>query len=260
MNRSEISRDRSRLRLTAFGAVLLAALSSPYVQAQKHVSADRVRNAVVELLAVGPGEKGQSRECGATGFLVNAQGYILTNAHVVEEAQECLKGSPGTKILAKPLTAHPSIGKAVSCVLVSLDEIHDLALLKAERPLFDTSGGTENNFVELSREEVKEGAELAVIGHPEFAWQPRTQSGPLVQRGKLNLSGQSPTSSEVLILDIPLRKGSSGSPVYRPENGGVVGVVERKDLQRSSRTVAVPILYAIELLERAGVAWHMARD
>jgi serine protease Do len=260
MNRSELSRDGSRWRVVGFGAILFTVIFSPYMHAQEGDSADRVRKAVVELLAVGPGQNGQNRECEATGFIVNAQGYILTNAHVVEEAQECLKGSTGTRILAKHLTAHPSIGRAVSCDLVSLDDIHDLALLKAERPLFDTSDSNEKTFVELSRVEVEEGAELAVTGHPEFAWRPLTRSGRLVQHGTLNLSDQNSISSEVLILDIPLRKGNSGSPVYRPENGGVVAVVERKDLQRPSRTVAVPILYAIKLLERAGVAWHMALD
>src|SRR5579863_5191429 len=62
---------------------------------------DPVGPAVVQLLAVGPGDKGQNHECSATGFLVNEDGYILTNAHVVEKSEDCLAKSPGAKILAK---------------------------------------------------------------------------------------------------------------------------------------------------------------
>src|SRR5260370_42068166 len=57
--------------------------------------------AVVQLVAVGPGGKGQNHDCAATGFLVNEDGYILTNAHGVEKSQECLAQSPGPKIVAR---------------------------------------------------------------------------------------------------------------------------------------------------------------
>lgn len=259
MNRNRTARIRCAPGKTALCALLLSATILAQARAQNSPSSERIRRAVVELLAVGPGEKGKNRECGATGFLVNAQGYILTNAHVVEEARHCLEGSPGAKLLAKPATPHPSVGNAVSCNLVGLDELHDLAVLKAERPLFETSTQNENNFVLLSPAEVEEGAEVAVTGHPAFAWQPLTQSGRVAGQGSLPLSDHSAATSKVLILDIALRKGTSGSPVYRPADGGVVGIVERKDVLRPSHTVAVPIRYAIEMLDRAGVEWHAGR-
>ena len=203
-------------------------------------------HAIVELIAIGPGEHGKNRECQATGFLVDEDGDILTNAHVVDEARNCLAGATPQRILAKPATAEPSAAEAVSCDIVSVDALHDLALLKAQRPLGKV-------FFTLDPSEVQPGTEVSVTGHPAFAWHAQTQTGRVVGIGSVALSDSSSAKSDVLVLDIPLLKGASGSPVYRVSDGSVVGVIERKDLQHPGRTIAVPIRYAIELLDRAGV-------
>ena len=208
--------------------------------------------AIVELIAIGPGEHGKNRECQATGFLVNEDGYILTNAHVVDEARNCLAGATPQRMLAKPVTAEPSTAEAVSCDVVIVDDLHDLAVLKARRPL-----GRE--YFPLESAEVENGTEVAVTGHPAFAWHAETRAGRVVGRGSMALSDTSSAKSDVLVVDIPLLKGASGSPVYRTSDESVVGVIERKDLQHPGRTIAVPIRYAIELLDRAGVKWHSER-
>jgi S1-C subfamily serine protease len=215
---------------------------------------DRALAAVVQLLAVGPGERGKNRECSATGFLVNEEGYLVTNAHVVEDAQRCLGRSPGAKILAKLATPGAKTAPAASCDVVGLDEVHDLAVLKTERPLrADPSAAPA--YAWLDPGAVAVGTPLVVSGHPAFAWQPVTQSGKLVWRGTRRLLNGSTEASEVLVVNIPLRRGNSGSPVYR-EAGGVVGVIAESDESRLSHSVAVPIRYAIELLTRLGVRWH----
>lgn len=228
-----------------------------------------VAASVVELLAVGPGSAGQNQECSATGFLLNREGHILTNAHVVKKAQECLAKTPDSRIVAK--FARHSASQAdtapqgefaaasVSCELVGLDEIHDLAVLKTERPpgiLADPQGPR----VFIDSTEVPAGATVAVTGHPAFAWNAVTQSGRILARKSLRLYERSSETTEVLILDIPLRSGSSGSPVYLETGGGVVGVVEGTDPSNASRTVAVPIRYAIDLLNRLGVKWNAAPE
>ena len=57
------------------------------------------------------------------------------------------------------------------------------------------------------------------------------------------------------MVDIHLRPGNSGSPVYRP-GGGVIAVVDKRDPLRPAYSVAVAIHYAIELAQRNGVRWH----
>jgi hypothetical protein len=64
--------------------------------------------------------------------------------------------------------------------------------------------------------------------------------------------------TEMIVLDISLKHGSSGSPVYLEAGGAVVGVVERQNTMDTSQTLAVPIRNAIELLDRLGVKWHAA--
>jgi len=226
-----------------------------------------VAASVVELLAVGPGSAGQNQECSATGFLLNGEGYILTNAHVVKRAQECLAKTTDSRIVAKfPRRSASQTDTApqgefaaasVSCELVGLDEIHDLAVLKTERPP-GIPADPEEPRVFFDSTEVPFGATVAVTGHPAFAWNAVTQSGRILDHKSLRLYERSKETTEMLILDVPLRRGSSGSPVYLETGGGVVGVVEGEAPSNASWTVAVPIRYAIDLLNRLGVKWNAA--
>jgi len=111
-------------------------------------------------------------------------------------------------------------------------------------------------YLLLDPTDASTGATIKVTGHPAFAWIAVTQSGEIVSHKNWHLSEKSDGLSEVLILNFPLRRGSSGSPVYREPGGGVIGVVERQDSTNLTQTVAVPIRYAIDLLNRLGVRWY----
>jgi len=233
----------------------LAAMPSQVPASQDaHLPHDRVLRSVVQLVAVGPAEKGQNRECSATGFLIDEEGYLITNAHVVEDARRCLEKAPGAKILAKPATADARVARAVPCEVVEIDEAHDVALLKTARP-FLAEPGERPPFAPLDVHAVAEGTAVMVSGHPEFSWQPVTQTGRVVRVGQAHLAGEDAARSDALELDIPLRLGNSGSPVYRRE-GGVIAVVDQRDSLRPSHGVAVSIRYAIALADRHGARWH----
>jgi S1-C subfamily serine protease len=225
--------------------------SSAWARAPQRWKADaRTPTAVVQLLAVGPSTGDKNRECSATGFFLNAAGYILTNAHVVEEARHCLAGSVEGKIVAK----FESIGlqaEAVSCDVMAIDEIHDLAILRLDRPRAETGQG---DFVVLDGNDVSTGTAVAVTGHSASSWQRATVKGRVIGRAKLALGESRTEKTEVLILNIPLQRGASGSPVYL-ESGAVLGIVSRQNPSRPIETVAVPIRHAIDLLTRLGVPW-----
>ena len=95
---------------------------------------------VVQLVAVGPADKAQNRECSATGFLIDKEGYLITNAHVVVDAQRCLEKVHATKILAKLAINDSRTAAAVPCDVVGIDGPNDLAFLKTERPLLANPG------------------------------------------------------------------------------------------------------------------------
>jgi serine protease Do len=206
---------------------------------------------VVELLAVGPGAEGKNRECAATGFLVNADGYLVTNAHVVEDLEHCLGEVPDGKILAKFSAPGETIARGFSCDVVGVDEVHDLAVLRMIRPLAPAT----TTYTTLDSQELPVGTAVSVTGHPEFAWQPLTQFGQVVWRGAYRLGPKSAATTEVFVVNIPLRRGNSGSPVYL-ESGGVVGVVVQSDEMRRAHSVAISIRHVIELLNGYGVKWH----
>jgi S1-C subfamily serine protease len=64
----------------------------------------------------------------------------------------------------------------------------------------------------------------------------------------LRLDGPNHPSAEVLILDIPLERGASGSPVYLG-SGKVVGIVSRRRTASGRETVAIPSIEAIRLVD-----------
>ncbi|MCJ7502085.1 MAG: aminotransferase class III-fold pyridoxal phosphate-dependent enzyme, partial [Acidobacteriia bacterium] len=134
-SRLDILRGSLQTFLLAIG-LSYASLALPQeVGTPDSLATEPVTAAVVQLLAVGPGAEDKNRECAATGFLVNEEGYLLTNAHVIADARRCLAASPGTKIMAKLARPGARAAPAVSCDVVALDDLHDLALLKTERPL-----------------------------------------------------------------------------------------------------------------------------
>jgi S1-C subfamily serine protease len=202
--------------------------------------------AVVQLLAIGPGAGEKKEECAATGFLVSAEGHILTNAHVVEDARRCLASSPRGKILAKFGPGDGRSVEALGCDVIAIDEDHDLAVLKTDAPIPDT---IQTAPLRLRREPVAAGTHVWVTGHPSFQWESRTYSGRIVAVQPLRLTGKDRPPTDVLILDIPLQRGASGSPVYL-ESGEVVGIVSRRGNPNVLETVAVLGTAAMEFLEK----------
>jgi hypothetical protein len=218
----------------------------------------------VQLLAIGPAAQGRNRECSATGFLVNEDGYILTNAHVVHDAQRCLAASPKSKIVAKVGGGDAGAARAVSCDVVGLDEVHDLAILKTERPLGTLGDASPDDFALLNPAEIPDGTSVLVTGHPVFAWRPETQTGKVIRHKLVGPppGSASPTSREAthaLVINVTLREGHSGSPVYLPDNGGVVGIVIGQEVADPSHSLAVSARHIIELLDHHGVKWFAKR-
>ncbi len=249
------------LALTPPICILAVALSFvlPWGAQGKCIAPDAAEDAheppVVQLLAIGPKAGGKDCKISATGFFVNEDGYLLTNAHVVEDARRCLATSPEAKILAKLASPAGRAAPAVSCDVVAVDEVHDLAVLKTERQPAEVAGPEDTRFALLDLAQVQVGSAVVVTGHPTFAWRPVTMTGQVMRRDSVRLTGNSPESTEVLAIDIAPRVGNSGSPVYLP-TGGVVAIVERKDPADASNTLAISIRHAIDLLNRYGVKWH----
>ncbi|WP_077624448.1 S1C family serine protease [Sediminibacillus massiliensis] len=139
-------------------------------------------------------EAGDSR---GTGFAISADGLILTNHHVIEDEN---------RIMA----AFPEQGLYSAEVIESYPEI-DLAVLQVE--------GSKLPHLDLAdRTSFEEQEHFYFIGNP-LRFQGIANEGEILGYTKLEDWNQ-----KVLMLEAPVYRGNSGSPVING-NGEVIGVV-----------------------------------
>lgn len=144
-----------------------------------------------------------------TGFFVSADGYLITNQHVVSDAF-----GMGYSLKIKTSTGEISeIRKIARC---SINSEPDLCLLKADI--------TPKAWIDVTRVgKVKEGQEVVVLGHPrglEF-----TVSNGIISsiRDRVGVFPSVDFRPARLQLTAPMSPGNSGGPVV-DMNGNLVGV------------------------------------
>jgi len=149
-----------------------------------------------------------------TGFNIDADGLVVTNRHLVEDAA-------AVRITFQEKGSY----RAVSWEMC---EEEDLAVLELEPE-------EELPYVDLAREDAVRGDDLLVIGNP-------MQLSRVASRGKL-LGFDDPSeedSPSAMVLQAPIHQGSSGSPVFNQENR-VVGVVYATVLGENDEPLGVAV-------------------
>ena len=236
-------------------ALLPLALMAPTAAAQENVAAviARVRASVV---AVGTLMRTRSPAFAfrGTGFAVGTGSLIATNAHVLpvsldQDRREAL-------VVVIPGERGEAANARV-CTVAAVDRDNDLALLAMEGPPLPPLGLAPNDAV-------SEGQDLLFTGFPLGAAMglvpathramvaaltplvlPKTQSSQLDPKSVRRLSGDVP---RVLQLDANAYPGHSGSPLYLPATGQVVGVVNSlalKEFRESATAHPSGIVFAI---------------
>ena len=164
-------------------------------------------DAVVQVLAVrsSPESSVYLPASAATGFLIRADGYLLTNCHVIKDAKE-VRVTTGD-------------GKQHTARLVAFDmEGSDLALLKIDGSDFPT--------VTLgSAQEVQVGDWVATIGNP-LGELTNTLATGVISAGPRQIK----TGFATLIMlqtNAAINKGNSGGPLFDGA-GRVIGMVTAK--------------------------------
>jgi len=133
-----------------------------------------------------------------SGFFISADGYAVTNNHVVE-------GSEKAEIQTDDQ-------KTYTAKVVGSDPISDFALLKVD-------GRSDFAFVKLVEQMPRVGDWVLAIGNP-FGLGGTVTAGIVSARGR-NIGGVS--SDSLLQIDAPINKGDSGGPTFDLD-GRVVGV------------------------------------
>ena len=133
-----------------------------------------------------------------SGFIISADGYVVTNNHVVQNASD-------VEIVLDN-------GKTVGAKIVGTDKKTDLALLKIK------DAGT-YPFVQFGTKTPRVGDWVVAVGNP-FGLGGTVTAGIVSARGRDIGSGP---YDDFLQIDAPVNRGNSGGPTF-DATGQVVGV------------------------------------
>ncbi|MBF0388428.1 MAG: trypsin-like peptidase domain-containing protein [Candidatus Omnitrophica bacterium] len=134
-----------------------------------------------------------------SGFQISAEGYVVTNYHVVSDAV-MFPGSFHIRTVSHE-------GRDRAAQVVGFDVIHDLALLKVKDP--------QKIELPLGSSEINKGQRLFSIGNPEDV-------GMMIIEGVANGYMDKALYKKVL-TSLPLNPGMSGGPAL-DDQGNVVGI------------------------------------
>ena len=144
------------------------------------------------------GERPQIRQGVGSGFFISADGYVVTNNHVVDGA--------------KTVQVTTDDGHALEAKVIGADAKTDVALLKV-------TGGGSFPFVKLAKGSPRVGDWVVAIGNP-FGLGGTVTSGIVSARGRDIGAGP---YDDFLQIDAPINKGNSGGPTFNLQ-GEVVGM------------------------------------
>jgi serine protease Do len=175
-----------------------------------------------------------------SGFIVSQDGFIVTNAHVVENAEE--------------ITVRLTDKRELKAKVVGADTRSDVAVIKVE-----ATGLPVVKIGELSK--VRVGEWVIAIGSP-FGFANTVTAGIISAKSRENLSGDPNLDAIPFIqTDVAVNPGNSGGPLLNMK-GEVIGI----NSQIFSRTgsfagisFAIPIDYAFNVADQIMKTGHVTR-
>ncbi len=137
-----------------------------------------------------------------SGFIINEQGEIVTNNHVVS----------GSRELVVTLSDH----KKYKAVIKGIDAANDLALIKIEAP-------RKLPFLHLGESDTLQvGQKVLAIGNP-FALEGTLTTGIVSSLGRSLQSEGGNTLEDMIQTDAAINPGNSGGPLL-DSHGNVIGI------------------------------------
>ena len=180
-----------------------------------------------------PGSPHKQRSLGS-GFIISQDGYILTNEHVVDGADE--------------IKVKLSDGRTFTAVVKGADQKLDLALLKveAEGQLPTVSLG--------NSDELKVGAWVMAIGNP-FGLEQTVTAGIVSAKGRVIGAGP---YDNFIQTDASINPGNSGGPLFN-DAGQVVGINTAIIAGGQGIGFAIPINAVKTILEQLRTSGRVTR-
>jgi serine protease Do len=145
------------------------------------------------------GPRGRNFTMGqGSGFFISADGYAVTNNHVVDKAES--------------VEVTTDDGKIHTAKVIGTDPKTDIALIKVE-------GGSNFPFVPLAEKSPRIGDWVLAVGNP-FGLGGTVTAGIVSARGRDIGAGP---YDDFIQIDAPVNKGNSGGPTFDVD-GNVIGV------------------------------------
>ncbi|MBD3670568.1 MAG: DegQ family serine endoprotease [Gammaproteobacteria bacterium] len=186
------------------------------------------------------GENGEPQEFDATslgsGFVISEDGYILTNNHVVKDAEEII-----VRFLDR---------KEYEAEVIGSDPRSDIALLKV-----DAEGLTPVHIGSSSG--IKVGEWVMAIGSP-FGFDHSVSVGVV---SATNRSLPNETYVPFIQTDVAINPGNSGGPLFNVQ-GEVIGINAQIFSQTGGfmgLSFAIPVDMAMEVVEQLKQSGHVTR-
>tara|TARA_B100001057_G_scaffold279924_1_gene280356 strand:- start:1752 stop:3140 length:1389 start_codon:yes stop_codon:yes gene_type:complete len=174
-----------------------------------------------------------------SGFIISADGYLLTNNHVVEDADE--------------ITVSLGDRREYQAKVIGADEKSDVALLKIE---------AENlPILKIGKsKDLRVGEWVVAIGSP-FQLRFSVTSGIVSAKGRSIPNGSDSTYVPFLQTDVAINPGNSGGPLFNLE-GEVVGInsqIYTRSGGYMGVSFAIPIDYAMDVADQLKEKGYVAR-
>lgn len=201
---------------------------------------------------------------GGAGFAVGNGNLVITNAHVIEPGSQ----DPALASLAVQIRVSKTELQMRAASVVEVDSVHDLALLRIE--------GSPLPALRIGESDaVREGQAIAFMGFPiggVLGFSAVTHRGiiasitpialpsPNARRlNEVNIQRMRDGVFDIFQLDATSYPGNSGGPVFDPETGRVLGVLnmafvkgskESALSQPSGISYAIPSRFIVPLLQK----------
>ncbi len=247
------------------GAVLCAfaaCLTSGPARADLPSTVERLKPSIVVVGSFRSTDSPRFRMRG-TGFVVGSGNQAITNLHVLPQASE----NTADMTIVVQVRRPGGILSMRQASIERVDRVHDLALLRFE-------GAAAPSMVIGDSQAVREGQAVAFIGFPiggALGFSPVTHRGlissitpaamPTPSASQLNeatIRSVRGGPFDIFQLDGTAYPGNSGGPLFDPDSGEVLGVVnmvfikgsrESALSQPSGISYAIPSRFVTELLE-----------
>ena len=164
-----------------------------------------------------------------TGIVVDSNGYILTNSHVISDGE------------AKNVTVLFYDGSNVDGQVLWYDSQLDLAIVKVNK--------TGLTPAELGDSDKVSIGDIAIaIGNPLGLELQRTVTQGIISGLDRTITTESATMTGLMQTDASINSGNSGGPLLN-EEGQVIGINTAKTSEGESLGFAIPINQAKEIIE-----------